>query len=576
MLKNSKIIHFLFGCLVVITTWLYLLGFFPNSQGAIGHDYSNFLSILLEGRIWFDKHGFAIEWFTPAFGGGLPKFPDPQNMQYSIPQLIANFTSPLTALKISFGILLSVGYLFCFKSMRLLTPDKSTLSAHLMAILFIVNSFFLTRMMIGHLTYHVYMLLPLSLYLFIKSLGKQPGKFIFLQSLVLGYLFYGGAGNYAPMYFISLILTTFTCTLYLKQSWLHNLKVFYSLILSLIIAAPQILATLSFLKYFPRDHIANPMYSSLWHSIYYNLKMLFWGPIRTTYALPEQISSPSFLLEQHELEFSITFIPLIILILVTYYIFKDKLVFSQIKHHSLHTSVAIITGFFIAFSILMWSNPLSNWAMKSLPYLKNLSSLLRGLSIFIFPLLIISILSLTIINERIKYLKKVVVLLSLTIPLMAVQTDFYKQQTLRPDIVEIAYSKYIHQEWSPQINGISGREGITNQHFVFNKSSMYPYQPIFGYRLENYPGKQLYISSPLSYTPNLGYNFLNPVCMVFPELNNCPVGEHFQNRNELKMFIKYEKFNYEIPNYINLSIWVSLVYIGVGLLFMSLGKRVTP
>lgn len=565
MLKNHKILHFLTGLVIVLFVWFFLLELFPNHQGALGHDYSNFLSILLEGRIWFDKHGWSVEWFTPAFGAGLPKFPDPQNMQYSIPQLIANYTSPMTALRITFFTLLSVGYLFCYKACLTLFKQPSPLLGHLCAALFIANSFFLTRMMVGHLTYHTFMLLPLSFYLFLQSI--QSKAYVFPLSLSLGYLFYGGAGNYVPMYFVSLVLLASMSILYLKVSWTHLLKLIYAFILSLVIGFPQILSTLAFLKHFPRDHIANPMYQSGWDSLFYNLKMLFWGPIRTIHALPHQIKSPSFLLEQHELEFSAGLIPLFLIMSAISMYIVSRNYRQKIQEHSLHISAGLLGLSFIIFSILMWSNPFSNWAMKSLPYLKNLSSLLRGLSIFIFPIIVFSIMVFKQMNLRWMFLPQALIILSLVSSFILWEGDFYHHQTVKSEVIDIGYDRYISGQWEPTINGVSGGQGVTNQHFVFNKSSMYPYQPIFGYRLETYPGQKLLISSPLTVTPGVGHNFLNPSCLVFPEINGCKPGDHFQDVNQLKNFLNYGQLEFKTPTYITLSFWALWISVGLGIMW---------
>lgn len=567
---NPKLLHFILGAIAVVLTWVFLLDFFPNNQGGIGHDYSFVLSNLFDGRIWFDKHGFNIEWFTPAYGAGLPKFPDPQNMQYSLPQFLSHFLSPITSLKMTFFIMLGMGYLFCYKSIKLLIKNPLDYTPHLCSIIFILNSFFLTRMMIGHITYHVFMLLPLSLFLFIKSTERNSLKYLFYQSLPLGYLFYGGASNYAPMYLFSLFLTAVICGNYLKIKPKAYSTILFSFLLSLIIAAPQIFSSLAFLKQFPRDHVTKPMFHTLGESLYYNFKMLFIGPIRSAYALPEQVLSPSFLLEQHELEFNLTLIPLFILIVSIMWAYFSNTVKSKIKHHSLHYSLALILCGLMVFSLLMWKNPLSSWLLNTLPYFKNLSSLLRGLSVFVFPItLVVTLLYYHLPHKT--YLTIIIGLIAM-IQFSFLDLQFYHKQYYKTTMIELGYEKYSDQQWTPVINGVSGPQGTPNQHFIYNKSTRHPYQPIFGYRLETYPGHQLLISSPLSYTKTVGYNFLNPACMVFPSLNQCNPGEHFKDLNQLKSFLQYDSYDFKIPRYIQLSIWTALSYLIFGFTGILISK----
>ena len=76
----------------------------------IGHDYGLWLPRLLEGRVFFQAQGFAIPWYSPAFCGGAPFFPDPQSMFYSLPLLLALFFTPWTAIRESILLMLLDGF----------------------------------------------------------------------------------------------------------------------------------------------------------------------------------------------------------------------------------------------------------------------------------------------------------------------------------------------------------------------------------------------------------------------------------------------------------------------------------
>ena len=98
-----------------------------------------------------------------------------------------------------------------------------------------------------------------------------------------------------------------------------------------------------------------------------------------------------------------------------------------------------------------------------------------------------------------------------------------------------------------------------------NLSSVFCYQPMFGYSLENFPFKKLTVNKKVEFNNSLYFsigdlkllpkdnknnnviNFLNPSCFLFPKENNCNPGDLFnaQDNDNFKNFINYKpiKFN---------------------------------
>ena len=139
------------------------------SGPALGSDYTFFLPRLLYGYFWQIENGFfSIPWFSPAFCGGLPYFADPQVMFFSLPQAmlwILNPAETVLATFLTFGILAAVGTYLLLRSLGVGTWLSLT-----GALLFAFNEFFLFRMLIGHLTYHVFALIPLLAWCLVKAL----------------------------------------------------------------------------------------------------------------------------------------------------------------------------------------------------------------------------------------------------------------------------------------------------------------------------------------------------------------------------------------------------------------------
>ena len=81
------------------------LPYHPNQDGYLGHDYGYFLLQLLAGAFWLQNNGlFAVPWFTPAFCSGIPFYPNPQSLYYSLPQFLTFAVGPVQALQVTFVV----------------------------------------------------------------------------------------------------------------------------------------------------------------------------------------------------------------------------------------------------------------------------------------------------------------------------------------------------------------------------------------------------------------------------------------------------------------------------------------
>jgi len=65
---------------------------------------------LLDTLLHYKINGFSIEWYTPSFGGGLPAYPNPLQMQFSFQQLFTFFAYPYIAILASGALYITVGF----------------------------------------------------------------------------------------------------------------------------------------------------------------------------------------------------------------------------------------------------------------------------------------------------------------------------------------------------------------------------------------------------------------------------------------------------------------------------------
>ena len=138
--------------------------FIPLEGNKLGHDYALHFPNLLAGHFWVLQNGFfSVPWFTPAQCGGLPFYADLNVGYYALPQFLTFWFSPLVAIKITFYVFASLGFLGTYAFLRK-TMQLSLCAALVGAMLYFWNGFYVYRMLVGHLVDHGFMLLPWILY----------------------------------------------------------------------------------------------------------------------------------------------------------------------------------------------------------------------------------------------------------------------------------------------------------------------------------------------------------------------------------------------------------------------------
>ncbi|SVE49912.1 uncharacterized protein METZ01_LOCUS502766, partial [marine metagenome] len=186
----------IFSVLLVAYYFIFVEPFFPNQNGRLGHDYEMWFPRMLAGVYYFVTNGLSfIPWFTPSCCGGTVIFANPQYLFFSIPQFLNFYFDPIVSIKITIMLFAALGFLGTYLLMRR-TFALEKMTAIFAAGLFLFNGFFAYRMIIGHLGYHSFMLLPLISYFLLQPLVKSS----FIRELAMSviaaflssYVFYSG------------------------------------------------------------------------------------------------------------------------------------------------------------------------------------------------------------------------------------------------------------------------------------------------------------------------------------------------------------------------------------------------
>ncbi|WP_282038080.1 hypothetical protein [Saccharicrinis aurantiacus] len=564
----------IYGLIIVLCFYFIFGAYFPNINGCIGHDYSLFYPYLLDGVYWYKCNGiFEVPWFTPSFGGGLPKFPNPQSMYYSVPQFLSFYFEPLLSIKLT---ILLFGFLGFIGFYRLLSRfyNVDSYVALLGGTMFLFNGFYLVRMIVGHLTYHSFMLIPLlAIVLFNKTLKKNYIKDVVIGGLLIAYSIYSGNIHLLPI-MILCIVALFLLYYLSGKSTINQryfiIKLFFVVILGLMISAAQLNASLSFLSFFPRDFYTLPGYPSFIGLLVIIISsLLFRGPTKFANVL---MTNKSFNLGSHEYTYGVTIVPFVLILLGTYFIIRHN-------RHKININVFYnIILLLIILSLPLILNYYStswNTILKGTPYLKNSSTLIRWISLYIpilitFSCLLFHKIDWFYLRERKIAIGLIMVVISLSF--LCLRTSNYHQEPYNPKVLSENYKQL--NKLTPKILSIdksvilNGSKVQGNDLFIAGVSQLYPEESIFGYKLEEFPQLNLRVGDVMLIDKNNKLNIKNPVSYVFPKENNLQLGEHFSSSQiiEANKFTGYSKYKFEISERQKWANWITTL----SLLFVSL------
>lgn len=587
-------------------------GFFPNKNGFIGGDYSQFFPTLLDGYFWFSINGiFSPQWFTPSICGGVPKYANLEGLYYSVPQFFSFFFNPLTALKLTFISFSITGYISTFLLLK--RSFKFPIETSLLgAVLFLFNGFFLQSMIFGHLTYHSFMLIPLLAYLFLDD--KVSFKMsVSISSILIAYFVFAGAIDLIVPFMISIFILGIIHFLMFsnkKTFKLYSTKFTVASSIGFALCFSKILAALSYMKTFPRDFLPLPSIDGPFNLIQVIFKSLFFAPgdkwaIENLIYNNELMKGMSHLINepiliQEEFEYGIGMVPLILVFIYLAKCFKQKnfkIIGTKNKSLKILLTIVLLIPY-----LLNIYHPLWDSILKTIPYIKNSSVLFRWFSIYIPTLILFSCIALERLNLK-KRNKQIVIYTSVLITCITAivhERSYYEGQMYDPRAILTSFKSVKSGTPIPQINKIglnlpTGTKVSSNDFFKnldvelvdeekiklfwekvntsdnwdMNRNNLFTvgasqimcHETMFGYNNEKYPINKLHPDYVYKLADN-HFNMKNPACYVFPKENNCFPGEHFKinDRKNLTRFINYESFNFKqsqfqkIANTISLSV----------------------
>jgi hypothetical protein len=239
---------------IAIAISAFLVFYLNKDYPKVGHDYYYFIPRLIDVLLHYKVNGLSIQWYTPSFGGGLPGYPNPENIQFSLPQLLTMIVNPWAACLISTVVFALAGYFsmqFFLKRILSFSWQASVLGG----LFFTINGFYIEHMAVGHLGYQGFPLLPI---LFIALFAEFLPPFIAASILALVF-----AALIHQAGFIVIVIFILSSLVILPILYAINPRLFifkrlarillFGSLFSGLIAGSKIYAVYSLMRYFPRN-----------------------------------------------------------------------------------------------------------------------------------------------------------------------------------------------------------------------------------------------------------------------------------------------------------------------------------
>lgn len=584
------------GSALIASHYAIFSRFFPARNGNIGSDYGYFLPHLLDGYFWYQRNGiFAVPWHTPSFCGGLPKFPNPQASYYSVPQFFTFFTDPLTSLTLTLIVFATLGfwgfYFLLRRSFLLGTP-----AAFLGATLFLFNGLYAYRLIIGHLTFHSFMLFPIiCLFVLRPYRSVEAGRrWVFCRDavcagLLLAYMAVTGVAHVLLQSLAAVLVVGFISALLRGTAFSIRqfaLKLAAASFCALCVSAAKLTAITAHLSEFPRRLYPLPGVSDFSELVLMFANALFWTPKEAL--TTDAIANSRWLLTRPEFEFGVTCVPALILTAAVVANFRtwgsgDFLRRVRRDQWAYVGLCALILSLPIGFN---YYTPAWNEFLKSLPVLSSSITLLRWISVYIPVTILLAAIAAERLESRFRRPALfsgagIVAVIALN---AATDRELYHESIYSPRPVVEAYQKVRAGEWRPSITRIAvsvDRQGRMtmpqerNDSLTEGASQLLCYEPLFGFRMEVFPSRALRPGPALQASSGV-LNVNHPACFAFPAENGCVPGEHFRiDQNETaEAFLRYEPIAFALPVYQTLANALSLLSLsGAAVFLVACGVR---
>lgn len=553
----------------------------------VGHDYRYFVPRLLDTDLHLRLNGLAVQWYTPAFGGGLPAFPNPQHLQYSLPQALTLLVDPWQA------IILSAVIYACIGAYALHRVLSSTLGlgapASALGVLFwIGNGFLIERLIVGHVGFQVF---PLGAVLLDAMTDRRRPVAVngSIMALVAAAMLYQGGFFTLVLLALSLLLTLHVVEL-LRPGLVQPARLAGALALgaplAALMCAPKISATFALMSHVPRlaadvfdigplqalaglgAQLAAPMLA---------LPVLVLARLDPTYISTAllKLTGASVRIGMWEVDAGLS--PVLLVFLAMGAVGAVRTVARHgvpaMDRHTKLVVAALVVTIWIAIEMTLARGafyPL----LRQLPILSSLHVNHRYAAAFIMPLVLVGAL---VIDRWAatagRRLQMAVVIAALAAPFayLALPANV-NLRTFDMTQSRADWSRIRSGERFPvtHIERVDDQDALSR-----HASSAQPYEPLFGYGLETF--RPQFQTGDVHQVAGGAFNMTNPASFVFPELNGLQPFDRIAAADapSLDAFVARRQPAWRIPAMFSILSALALVAFAgsVGVLLMGAVRR---
>jgi hypothetical protein len=534
----------------------------------VGHDFTYIVSHIFDTYLHYRINGLTIEWYTPSFGGGLPSYAHPQQMQFSLVQLLVFFVNPWDAVIISILIYMLAG-LLCFYHFAKDVLHLDWRASLLGSLFFIVTGFYIGHMISGAFGFMAFPLLAGILLLLFKQGWSDWLAGIVLALLIVSLVYQAG--------FYLLVIFGLSCgitlpLLYLIDSNLFSFSSFFRRVsiaglLSMLISASKLYAVYTFMRFFPREipipYSAQYTDSILPAALFFIAQLLGTTTLVPLMALagwhvnllPNILTSlsgyPISGLWETDNGISPALIMVFLLAGLMFLRSWRKIRLAKISKDKLTALFLLIftVWFTIEYSLAKgWLYTLAS----QLPLLRSLHINFRFTSAFYFPLALLGSLILhrwfqAWNSKRADLLFLALNIITLVSPLSYfLYTDNVHYRMFDVRNILTAYQQSQHGETFP-VKIVADKNTKDWDAITQGATTIKPYEPIFGYQLEAF-APQIHPGSVFTVT-NGFFNMTNPASLTFPDENGGKLFSLFaeSDRHRLDDFTQRKQPDWHIP-----------------------------
>ena len=548
----------------------------------IGADMEYYSSRLIDAFLHIKNEGlFTVQWWTPSFGGGIPAFPNPLHLQFSVTPYLMFFFTPWVSTQITYVLMLIIGYVLVFNYVHnhLKFGFYSSLCS---AVVFSTNGYFINHSLVGHLNYSSFVLIAIVPYIISSNWSEK--KCIVFFSIFMVYLLYSAGFPSIFLIYLSFAQLVFFLPIITKKSICYKkiLRIFLLSHLIIIgIGFSKFTAVLLHMDVFPRfqDFFSwQPYFIAFPFS---TIAQLFSWRILIPFEsiLPVPADSVLFWIVGSRYEFwenDVSLSPVVPITLVIFFI-VNKMKLSQFisKPKNRLYLLALIAIFWISIEMSIGKGP--TWSLiKELPIVKSTHVNVRYTgAMTLFATLLFSFCYTSLIKKKSLIFKKSVTSLIIFISFISmssyyfisIQKKAYSAYNITNEIIVWEKMKTEHKMSSiNQLININSKEQVN----VFNKnaSSLSPNDPLYGYHGEFFRSS-LNTGSIRKIDQNGYFNFHNPMTFYNPKNNSGKRDKiHSSDINNFELFINRKQPHWELPFIQKFANWITIISILILFLYL--------